>query len=225
MSDASTIERLAPKALLNAVHDRMVFGRRVRILSQHLARVIPAGGHVLDLGSGDGSIALALMRLRSDLEIEGVDVLVRPKTLIPVTWFDGDILPFGDQSFDYVTIIDVLHHTNDPAAVLMEACRVARKGVVIKDHVLQGFGAGATLRVMDWVGNRGHDVVLPYNYLTRDQWDAAFARAGLKQHTWLGRLRLYPAPATLLFDRHMHFIALMVPANARPLMPVRNDVT
>jgi SAM-dependent methyltransferase len=211
MSDEPRTERLAPKALLNAVHNSVVFGRRVRVLSQHLARAIPESGHVLDLGSGDGSIALALMRLRSDLTIEGVDVLVRPKTLIPVTWFNGDILPFEDQSFDYVTIVDVLHHTIDPAAVLTEACRVARKGVVIKDHVLQGFGAGPTLRVMDWVGNRGHDVVLPYNYLTRERWDAAFARAGLKQLSWLDRLRLYPAPATMLFDRRLHFIALMVP--------------
>lgn len=214
MSHEPKAVRLAPKALLNAVHNSVVFGRRVRILSQHLARVIPDGGRVLDLGSGDGSIALALMRLRSDLAVEGVDVLVRPKTLIPVTWFDGNILPFEARSFDYVTIVDVLHHTNDPAAVLSEACRVARKGVVIKDHLLQGFGAGFTLRVMDWVGNRGHDVVLPYNYLSREQWDAAFLRAGLKQITMIERLRLYPAPATLIFDRRMHFVALMAPIRA-----------
>jgi SAM-dependent methyltransferase len=211
MSDEPKAGRLAPKALLNAVHNSVIFGRRVRILSQHLARVIPDGGRVLDLGSGDGSIALALMRLRSDLAVEGVDVLVRPKTLIPVTWFDGNTLPFEAGSFDYVTIVDVLHHTNDPAAVLTEACRVARKGVVIKDHLLQGFGTGLTLRVMDWVGNRGHDVVLPYNYLSREQWDAAFLRAGLEQVSWQERLHLYPMPATFLFDRKLHFIALMAP--------------
>ena len=214
MRDQPSAKRLDPKAILNAVHNSVVFGRRVRILSQHLARVIPDGGRVLDLGSGDGSVAAALMRLRSDLAIEGVDVLVRPKTLIPVTWFDGSVLPFGDKSFDYVTIVDVLHHTNDPAAVLTEACRVARKGVVIKDHLLQGFGAGPTLRLMDWVGNRGHDVVLPYNYLSPERWDAAFKRAGLEHVTTIDRLGLYPAPATLIFDRRMHFVALMAPIRA-----------
>ena len=210
-NDVSSAKRLHPKAILNAVHNSVVFGRRVRILSQHLARIIPDGGRVLDLGSGNGSVAASLMRLRSDLAIEGVDVLVRAKTLIPTTWFDGRVLPFEDKSFDYVTIVDVLHHTDDPAAVLTEACRVARKGVVIKDHLLQGFGAGPTLRVMDWVGNRGHDVVLPYNYLSPAQWEAAFLRAGLEQLKMEDRLHLYPGLATHLFDRRMQFVALLVP--------------
>lgn len=202
---------VAPKAILNAVHNSVVFNRRVRVLSRHLARAIPEGGRVLDLGCGDGSVARSLMGLRRDLEIEGVDVLLRPITLIPVTQFDGDVLPFGDRSFDYVTIIDVLHHTDDPAAVLSEARRVARKGVVIKDHLLEGAGAGATLRLMDWVGNRGHDVVLPFNYLTRARWDDAFRRARLMIVSWEDKLGLYPYPARLIFERHLHFIALTAP--------------
>jgi SAM-dependent methyltransferase len=212
MSDEPREGRFGPKSLLNSVHKRVVFTRRVRILSRHIARAIPDGGRVLDLGSGDGSIALALMRLRNDLQVEGVDVLIRPETLIPVIKIDGDVLPFEDCSFDYVTIIDVLHHTSDPAAVLAEARRVARKGVLLKDHLLEGIGARPTLRLMDWVGNRGHNVALPYNYLSRNRWDAAFLRAGLEQVSWLGKLRLYPAPANLLFDRRLHFIALMAPA-------------
>ena len=68
-----------------------------------------------------------------------------------------------------------------------------------------------TLRLMDWLGNRGHDVALPYNYLSRSDWDAAFRRAGCKSKSWEERLALYPAPASLLFDRHLHFIALMAP--------------
>ena len=27
---------------------------------------------------------------------------------------------------------------------------------------------------MDWVGNRGHDVRLPYNYLSKAEWNAIF---------------------------------------------------
>jgi SAM-dependent methyltransferase len=211
MSTGWSMARLAPKALLNAVHNSAVFNRRVRVLSQHLAQAIPHGGRVLDLGCGDGSIALALMGLRPDLEIEGVDVLIRPETHIPVTKFDGSVLPFEDGSFDYVTIVDVLHHTDDPAAVLTEASRVARKGIAIKDHLLEGLGAGPTLRLMDWVGNRGHDVALPYNYLSRSDWEAAFRRAALKVVNWEEKLGLYPAPTGLVFDRHLHFVALMAP--------------
>ena len=198
-----------PKTILNAAHNSAVFGRRVRVLAGHLARAIPSRGRVLDLGSGDGSIAAALMRLRPDLKVEGVDVMLRPSTQIPVTVYDGKTLPFAAGSFDYATIVDVLHHTDDPAAVLSEAARVARLGVVVKDHLLEGPFAAATLRFMDWVGNRGHDVVLPYNYLTRDQWQGAFYKARLGTQSMDERLGIYPIPFTWVFDRHLHFVAYL----------------
>ncbi|KFL26825.1 methyltransferase type 11 [Devosia sp. 17-2-E-8] len=199
------------KAALNAVHKAAVFNRRVEVLSRHLAGIIPTGGKVLDLGAGDGSIAHALMTLRPDLAVEGVDVLLRPQTLIPVTLYDGVTLPHPDDAFEYVTIVDVLHHTDDPAAVLREAARVASRGVVIKDHLVQGPGARTTLRFMDWVGNRGHDVRLPYNYLTPTEWQRAFAAANLLEVRRVAALNLYPAPFTWLFDRSLHFVALLAP--------------
>lgn len=200
------------KAALNAVHNAAVFGRRVDVLANHLAEMIPGGGKVLDLGCGDGSIAKTLMEARPDLRVEGVDIMVRPSTHIPVTQFDGDKLPFRARSFDYVTIVDVLHHTDDPTAVLKEAVRVARKGIVIKDHLLEGFLAGPALRFMDWVGNKGHNVVLPYNYLKRAEWVEAFEKAGCKPAKWTEDVGLYPAPASWLFDRHLHFVSLLTPA-------------
>lgn len=212
--DAGRMVRFDPKRLLNAVHGMAVFGRRVRVLAGHLANAIPSRGSVLDLGCGDGSVAAALMRLRPDLMVEGVDVLIRPETHIPVTPYDGDTLPFADKSFDYVTIVDVLHHTEDPAAVLTEAARVARQGIVLKDHLLEGALAGPTLRFMDWVGNRGHGVVLPYNYLTDAQWQDAFAKAGLSTVSRTEKLGLYPPPFGWLFDRKLHFVALLAPRPA-----------
>jgi SAM-dependent methyltransferase len=206
--------RFDPKSILNAVHGAAVFNRRVRVLAGHLADAIPNRGRVLDLGCGDGSVAIALMEVRPDLRIEGVDVFVRPNARIPVTEYDGSTLPFEDGSFDYVTIVDVLHHTEDPAAVLTEAARVARHGIVIKDHLLEGALAGPTLRLMDWVGNRGHNVVLPYNYLTRAEWQGAFYKARLNTVSNTERLGLYPPPFSWLFDRKLHFVALLAPREA-----------
>ncbi|WP_332693770.1 class I SAM-dependent methyltransferase [Devosia sp.] len=207
------------KGLLNRVHDSVVFGRRVKVLSRALAAAIPTRGTVLDLGCGDGQVAVGLMALRPDLSVQGVDVLLRPVTHIPVTLYDGASLPFADDSFDYVTIVDVLHHTDDPAAVLVEASRVARRGVVIKDHLREGLLAGPTLRLMDWVGNRGHDVRLPYNYLDRSQWAAAFDRAGLVRASCADTLGLYGAPLNWLFERKLHFVALLQPAERGSLSP------
>jgi SAM-dependent methyltransferase len=198
------------KAALNLVHERAVFGRRVRVLAGEIAAAIPTGGDVLDLGAGDGSIAAAVMAVRPDLKFSGVDVMLRPVRRIEVALYDGKRLPFADQSFDYVTIIDVLHHTEDPAEVLAEAARVARLGVVVKDHRREGILAGPTLRLMDWVGNRGHDVVLPYNYLSDAEWDVALDRAGLSRASETRRLGLYPVPFGWVFDRGLHFIARLV---------------
>lgn len=209
MSGANGISR--SKSVLNAVHDRKVFARRVEVLTGHLAGMFPTGGKVLDMGCGDGSIALGLMAQRPDLALEGVDIMVRPTTHIPVTQFDGATLAFKKNAFDYVMLVDVLHHTEDPAAVFAEAARVAKKGVVVKDHLREGFLAGPTLRFMDWVGNYGHNVVLPYNYLTRAEWDGVFAGAGTKIAAWHDDLNIYPGFAHLLFDRKLHFVARLEP--------------
>lgn len=211
MVEAALMARFDPKSILNAVHGTAVFNRRVRVLAGHLADAIPSRGTVLDLGAGDGQVAVALMKIRPDLKVEGVDVMLRPVRHIPVTQYDGVTLPFPDQSFDYVTIVDVLHHTEDPAAVLTEAARVARQGIVLKDHLMEGFLAGPTLRFMDWVGNRGHNVVLPYNYLTRDEWQGAYYRARLTTVSNTERLGIYPAPFSWFFDRNLHFVALLAP--------------
>ncbi len=196
--------------LLSEANSRY-YNRRIWILSRALAKAIPGRGKVLDIGCGDGQLALALMRLRPDLKIEGVDVVPRPKTLIPVAQYDGVKLPFEDKSFDYVTIVDVLHHTNDPSVVLAEASRVARHGVVIKDHLREGFLANATLSIMDWFGNFGDGVPLPYNFLSRSEWQGAFFKSKLQLVSSVEKLGIYLPPVTWLCDRNLHFVSLLEP--------------
>jgi hypothetical protein len=82
---------------------------------------------------------------------------------------------------------------------------------VVKDHLREGLLAGPTLRLMDWVGNRGHDVRLPYNYLDSGQWAAAFAKAGLVRASWADQLGLYGPPLNWFFERRLHFVALLEP--------------
>jgi ubiquinone/menaquinone biosynthesis C-methylase UbiE len=187
------------------------YNRRVYVLSRHLARAIPTRGSVLDIGCGDGQIAMALMRLRPDLKVEGVDIVPRPRTLIPVTQYDGVRLPFDDKSVDYVTIVDVLHHTTDPSAVMIEAARVARLGVVIKDHLREGVLAGPTLSFMDWFGNFGDGVPMPYLFHSRREWQGAFFKARLEVVSMVEKLNIYLPPAGWLFDRQLHFVAYLTP--------------
>lgn len=192
---------------LSTLHGVLVFSRRTRVLSEQIAGLLPRDARVLDLGCGDGSLAGMILRLRPDVTITGLEAIVRPRTEIPVTPFDGVTIPYSDSAVDVVMLVDVLHHTEDPEALLREARRVARHAVILKDHTRDGLLAGPTLRFMDWVGNVSHGVPLPYNYWPERRWREAFARLGLTPRIWLARLNLYPVPARWLFDRSLHFIA------------------
>lgn len=193
--------------VIEAVHGGYVHNRRVRVLRQHLAELIPQGAKVLDVGCGDGLLARLIMESRPDLQIRGIDVLVRPETHVPVEKFDGVRIPSEDGGYDVVTFVDVLHHTDDPMVLLREAKRVARKAIVIKDHTQDGLWAESTLRFMDYVGNARHGVRLPYNYWPEAKWRAAFGELGLKVGVWTKKVGLYPLPADWVFGRSLHFVA------------------
>lgn len=197
--------------LIRGVHDDYVHNRRVRVLERHLSELIPAGATALDVGCGDGLLAHRIQRRRPDVRIDGLDVLVREGTPIPVRPFDGRTIPAADASVDAVLFVDVLHHTDDPTVLLREAARVARRAILIKDHTRDGLLAGPTLRFMDYVGNAHHGVALPYNYWPRRRWDEAFRGLGWAVCAWKIDLRLYPKPADWIFGRSLHFIARLEP--------------
>ncbi len=194
--------------MLGKIHGKLVFGRRVRRLAAALVDRLPVNARVLAVGCGSGDLAVLVMQLRPDVSIEGIDVLVRPDTAIPVHAYDGLHIPFGDNAFDAAIVIDVLHHTDDPRVVLAEIARVAPI-VIIKDHLRNGLLANTTLRFMDWVGNAAHGVRLPYNYLSRREWSRIWQELGLKTSAFATRLSLYPRPASWLFDRELHFVTIL----------------
>jgi hypothetical protein len=65
---------------------------------------------------------------------------------------------------------------------------------------------------MDRVGNARHGVSLPYKYWRKAEWDAAFARMGVRPDHWDTDLKIYPAWADWLFGGSLHFLARLVPA-------------
>ncbi len=199
--------------LLERVHDKAVHSRRIRVLQRHLAALLPQRGSVLDVGCGDGLLSARLSLDLPDVSFSGIDVLVRDKTHIPVERFDGDQIPFDDNSFDAVMLVDVIHHTVDPMVLLKESIRVARQMIVLKDHTRDGFLAAFTLRFMDYVGNAHHSVALPYNYWSRQQWDGAFRELQVDVDSRLTKLGLYPFPADWIFGRSLHFVARLTWSN------------
>jgi SAM-dependent methyltransferase len=213
------VEKMLPKIaveqkspLLSAIkhgHRAFVHRRRVRVLAETLAAQLPPSASVLDIGCGDGTIAGLIAELRPDISIKGVEVMVRTDCRIECYPFDGHTLPFPDNSVDVCLLVDVLHHTSDVSVLLREAVRVSRNNVLLKDHLSENGFDHATLRFMDWVGNRPHGVTLTYNYQSRAQWNAHFAACGLRVATFTTDLSLYPVPFSTLVGRKLHFVALL----------------
>ncbi len=194
-------------SLADRVHGGYVFQRRIRRLTQLFAELIPPNCNVLDVGCGDGKLALSITQQRPDVRIEGVDVLVRKQTWVPVQAFDGTRLPYDDHSFEAVMFVDVLHHTPDPTVLLREAVRVTRRWIIIKDHLLKGMAAGARLRFMDYIGNSRFGVALPYNYWPEERWQETRSMLGMKTSSEITSLGLYPWPTELILGANLHFVS------------------
>ncbi len=201
-------------SLAAAMHHR--FGRepRSQALAAAIADLLPPRAVALDLGCGDGKLAQRVSRARPDVRIIGADTLSRHGCAISMVRYDGARLPFPPNAFDVVLLVDVVHHAASPLALLAEAGRVARSAVLLKDHLVDRFGARPVLRFMDWMGNARRGVALPYNYWRRADWQRAFADLHWSVAAWREHLDLYRGPLAPVFETGLHFMALLRPSAA-----------
>lgn len=103
-----------------------------------------AGRSVLDLGCGIGGYSRALGD--RGFAVTALDVLPdyvdRARSIgVEAAVYDGEHLPLEDGSVDTVILLEVLEHLEDPAALLREARRVARRNVLVTTpNCTQDFG-------------------------------------------------------------------------------------
>lgn len=134
---------------------------------------------MLDLGASCGRLAHDLAK-RFDIKFTGVDTCPQKIKYIPIKKYDGIRLPFRDNSFDCVMIIDVLHHDENPERIIMEAMRVSRSEILIKDHFWNNRLDFYLLKFEDYIGNKPYGIYLPYNFLTMKMWLDIFSKNKLK---------------------------------------------
>jgi SAM-dependent methyltransferase len=213
VSDFS-ISRILAQTVAFPLHRFCVSSKRDRRLAELIVSLLsdsPSTG--LDIGCGSGNIARLVQDLRPQISMQGTDVAARPDAVIPVQEFDGKCLPFANESFDFAMLVDVLHHSLEPHLILGEALRVSRKFVIIKDHFCQSGLDRLTLQFMDWVGNRAHDVPLPFNYLSQAEWQKLYDGCNASVASRIEELNLYSQPFSLIFDRHLHFMNRLEKSN------------
>ena len=101
-----------------------------------IAKLVPEGSRVLDLGCGDGALLALLQQTRGctgyGVEIADTNVLAcvqRGVNVIQLNLDEG-LTMFADASFDVVLQIDTLQHLRNAEVMLRETARVGRLGIV-----------------------------------------------------------------------------------------------
>ena len=122
------------------------------LIMQAIARLVPHGARVLDLGCGDGALLAYLQKHNSctgyGVELDDANVLACAQRGVNVLQLNLDqgLKVFADQSFDVVLQIDTLQHLRNAETMLRETARVGKIGIVAFPNFGHWFNRLSVLR-------------------------------------------------------------------------------
>ena len=189
-------------------------GRRARAIALSVSRIMrlrdnlrgegaPAQPFVA-VGCGDGRVA-ALVSVRAARAGLGADTAPQARASIPMVACADHRLPFSDGGAAYVLMADVLRRADDPVALIREALRVGRHGVILTDRLIRRRGDRLLLRALDL----GDGAPNPPRYWTERQWWEMAERAGAQVTHWERLRDVYAPPASWVFGRHLHVVMVL----------------
>ncbi|PJA84353.1 MAG: hypothetical protein CO145_01365 [Candidatus Nealsonbacteria bacterium CG_4_9_14_3_um_filter_37_13] len=157
-----------------------IYKRAARKMCSDCKNFIPKGSRILDLGSGSGIVAKTLADFFESLLV-GVDIKDSRVVNIPFKIIDGKNLPFRDNEFNICFISYVLHHVQDPGALLKEAARVTEDKIIIYEDLPEG-------KLSDFIckiHGKSFNYFFQKNdengkFLTSQKWKEIFEKSGLK---------------------------------------------
>lgn len=195
----------------NRPREKYVHGHHATVLASHARRTaanscgyllphLGPGTTLLDVGFGPGTITADLAEIVAPGQLVGVEraetalaaaqQVVDERRLgnVELRVADAYALPFADDSFDVVHCHQVLQHVADPAAVLREMARVAKRVVAARE---------ADYAAMHWwPENAGMEAWLEA-YRSTARAGGGEPDAGRRLRTWALAAGLDPARSTV----------------------------
>lgn len=106
---------------------------------------LPMRGKLLDVGGGTGRVASAIRNLVDDAFVADVSLGMlkeAPRSVLKPVCGGSESLPFADNSFERVIMVDALHHVINQAHSAREMFRVLKPGgvLVIEEPDIRTFG-------------------------------------------------------------------------------------
>lgn len=106
---------------------------------------LPTEGFILDVGGGTGRVAKLLREHAKDVMVADSSFGMlqhADQTQLKLVCSNSEALPFPDEHFTHVIMVDALHHVANQAATAMEMYRVLKRGgkIVIEEPDIRVFG-------------------------------------------------------------------------------------
>ncbi len=130
--------------LIAPLYDKLIPPANIESLLKY--GQFPLNGKVLEVGGGTGRVARELIKIQANIFLlDRSFAMLRVATNhqdFKLTLGEAEHLPFMDNTFERILLIDTLHHVVDARTTLLECLRVLRIGglLVIQEPDIEQWG-------------------------------------------------------------------------------------